>query len=309
MDISLRQLEVFVSTVENRSFSKAADALYLSQSTVSSHIAQLETLLKAPLLERKDKRSAEPTPAGWRVYKSAKEILNLCRNMQDEFSLDESNRQFICIAASTVPSRYLVPQLISAYVAKYPGAKFSVLEGDSAYALEKLKTGEAALAFVGTKYRTRSFHYHTLCRDRIVLITPNTGEFLTKQKEGVFGRELLSYPMILREAGSGTRKETDKYLAHIGVGPENLSIIAHMNDMESIKKAVISGLGTTIISERVAEDAIAAGKVLRFQLDAEDFYRNLYLAYAKNRHFAAEERNFIAFAQKHLDADGHFIRG
>lgn len=300
MDINLRQLEVFVNTVENRSFSKAAKVLYLSQSTVSSHIAQLETALKAPLLERKDKRLAEPTEAGWRVYNTAKQILALCRNMQDEFSVEESGPSFISIAASTVPSRYLVPQLIAAYVAKNPGTRFSVLEGDSAFALEKLKSGETPLAFMGTRYETRSFQYHAICKDRLVLITPNTGEFAVKQKDGVLGKELLSYPMILREAGSGTRNEMNKYLVHIGVNPSSLSVVAFMSDMESIKKAVINGLGITIISERAAEDAVLAGKVLRFQLDAKDFCRDLYLVYGKSRHLSAAERNFIAFTIKEL---------
>lgn len=298
MDISLRQLEVFVNIVENRSFSKAAEVLYLSQSTVSSHIAQLETVLKTPLLERRDKRLAEPTAAGWRVYNSAKEILALCRNMQEEFSTEEIRCPFISIAASTVPSRYLVPQLIAAYVAKSPGARFSVLEGDSAFALEKLKSGEAALAFMGTRYEIRSFQYHTICKDRLVLITPNTEEFAAKQKDGVLGKELLSYSMIMREAGSGTRNEMNKYLTHIGVNPASLSVIAYMSDMESIKKAVINGLGITIISERVAEDAISAGTVLSFQLDSKDYYRNLYLAYKKSRHLSTAERNFVAFTSK-----------
>ncbi len=298
MDISLRQLEVFVNIVETRSFSKAAEMLYLSQSTVSSHIAQLETALKTPLLERKEKRLAEPTAAGWRVYNSAKEILALCRGMQEEFSASESSPAFLSIAASTVPSRYLVPQLIAAYVGKYPGTRFSVLEGDSAFALEKLKSGEAALAFMGTRYETRSFQYHPLCKDRLVLITPNTEEFSAKQKNGALGKELLSYPMIMRESGSGTRNEINKYLTHIGVNPASLSVVAHMNDMESIKKAVINGLGITILSERAVEDAIAAGTVLRFQLDAKEYDRTLYLAYKKGRHLSAAERNFITFIKE-----------
>ncbi|HWS30541.1 MAG TPA: selenium metabolism-associated LysR family transcriptional regulator [Clostridia bacterium] len=298
MEISLRQLEVFVSTVENRSFSKAAEALFLSQSTVSSHIAQLEAVLQQPLLERRDKRLAEPTAVGRRVYNAAKEILALCRNMQEEFSTDESGPAFISIAASTVPSRYLVPQLIAAYVAKYPGTRFSVLEGDSTFALEKLKSGEAAVAFLGTRYESRSFQYHAICKDRLVLITPNTEEFLSKQKDGVLGKELLSYPMIMREPGSGTRNEMHKYLTHIGVNPASLPVVAYMSDMEAIKKAVINGLGISIISERVAERAILSGEVLCFQLDAKDLYRNLYLAHAKNRHLRAAERNFIAFATK-----------
>ena len=90
MDISLRQLEAFVQTVENRSFSKAADALFLSQSTVSSHVAQLEALLHVSLLERSEKRYANPTPEGWRVYNSAKEILNLCKHMEEEFRPEEA---------------------------------------------------------------------------------------------------------------------------------------------------------------------------------------------------------------------------
>jgi len=302
MNISLRQLEVFALVAENRSFSKAAEELFLSQSTVSSHVAQLETLLGASLLRRENKKQVEPTEAGWRVYREAKEILNLCRSLEDTFQPAQDDPP-IAIAASTVPSRHLLPRMLSAYVQEHPASRFSILKGDSAYALEKLRTGEATLAFVGTKIRDNRFCYTAISRDRIVLIAPNTPEFLEKQRKNMLGKDLLHHPMILREAGSGTRKEADKYLEKIGVKAGDLSVVAYMNDLEMVKQSVQNGLGITIISERVAEEDVKAGKILQFNLDESAFYRNIYLVYGKNRRLSAGERAFVSFAQRYGKQD------
>ncbi len=298
MDITLHQLEAFTAVVENHSFSAAAETLFLSQSTVSSHVAQLERVLQTQLFTRRDKKHIELTEQGRRVYNCAKEILNMCGNIEQEFRTETGGRPFITIAASTVPSRYLVPQLIAEYAKDFPGSRFSVLEGDSAFAMERVKSGEAALAFVGTKLKESSFCYHTICKDRIVLISPNNEEFSAKKNLGALGKDLLGYPIIMRKNGSGTRKEADRYLEKIGIKEDELNIVAYMNDLESVKKAVASGLGVSLISERVAENAIREGRVLSFSLDKDEFYRNLYMIYAKNRHLSAKEQSFLNFVRR-----------
>ncbi len=298
MDISLGQLEAFVSVVENRSFSKAGEELFLSQSTISSHIAKLERALQSTLLQRREKKNVEPTEEGMQAYRAAVQILNQAKALEDMFRKEAADQPIISIASSTVPSSYILPDILNGYNAARPECRFLVLDGDSSFALDRLQAGEAVFAFVGTKSRKSMICYHTVCRDRMVLITPKNSEYIEKKKAGVLGRELLDRPMILRESGSGTRRETDNYLKSIGVDPAKIIVAAYMNNIEGIKSMVAGGGGVSILSERAARDSIQNGRVLCFDLEEDGPYRDISIAYLKNRCFTAAEQAFLNYVKK-----------
>lgn len=297
MDISLRQLEVFMKVVEHRSFSKAGDELFLSQSTVSSHVAQLEQALRVTLIKRREKKNIELTGEGQRAYRAAQVIINQAEMLQNMFRSEQTDQPIISIAASTVPSSYILPELMTGFSALHPECRFSVLDGDSGFAMERLQNGEATFAFVGTSGRKTLFSYHTVCRDRMVLITPNNDYFAEKKAAGILGRELLDYPMIMRESGSGTRREADNYLKSIGVLSGDLNVAAYMNNIEGIKSMVAAGNGVTILSERAAADAIRDGRVLCFDLEKDGPYRDIYIAYVKNRGLSQTEQAFLDYVR------------
>lgn len=297
MDISLRQLEAFIKVAEHRSFSKAGDELFLSQSTISSHVAQLEQSLQVTLIKRREKKNIELTEEGQRAYRAAQIIINQAEMLQNMFRKEEADQPLISIAASTVPSSYILPGIMTGFSDIRPECRFSVLDGDSSFALERLQNGEAVFAFVGTSSRKTIFSYHTVCRDRMVLITPNNKEFAEKREMGVLGKELLEWPMIMRESGSGTRRETDNYLKSIGMSSADLNVAGYMNNIEGIKSMVAAGKGTTILSERAAADAIRDGRVLCFDLEEDGPYRDIYIAYLKNRSFTQTEQAFLNYVR------------
>ena len=90
MDISLRQLEAFIKVAEHRSFSKAGDELFLSQSTISSHVAQLEQSLQVTLIKRREKKNIELTEEGQRAYRAAQIIINQAEMLQNMFRKEEA---------------------------------------------------------------------------------------------------------------------------------------------------------------------------------------------------------------------------
>ena len=310
MDISLRQLEAFIKVAEHRSFSKAGDELFLSQSTISSHVAQLEQSLQVTLIKRREKKNIELTEEGQRAYRAAQIIINQAEMLQNMFRKEEADQPLISIAASTVPSSYILPGIMTGFSDIRPECRFSVLDdteaagrllsspvGSLTPALERLQNGEAVFAFVGTSSRKTIFSYHTVCRDRMVLITPNNKEFAEKKEMGVLGKELLEWPMIMRESGSGTRRETDNYLKSIGMSSADLNVAGYMNNIEGIKSMVAAGKGTTILSERAAADAIRDGRVLCFDLEEDGPYRDIYIAYLKNRSFTQTEQAFLNYVR------------
>lgn len=109
-NLNLKQLETFVTVAEKGSFTKAANALYMAQSTVSNHIQQLEESLGLILFVRDMKRNISLTPDGNRIYQFAKEILLRCSELEE--TILENKKSQLIIGASTVPTESILPELI-----------------------------------------------------------------------------------------------------------------------------------------------------------------------------------------------------
>ena len=129
LDISIRQLEVLVATVEFCSFTRAAEELHLTQSTISMHIRALEELLGVRLIERGAHRRVTLTEDGKRVYLAAKDILEQVQKLQS--LQEEGERDVLKIGTSTVPAQYLLPKLLSGFTKKHPNARYILRRGDS----------------------------------------------------------------------------------------------------------------------------------------------------------------------------------
>ena len=192
LDINLKQLEVFVTTAEYGSFTRAADVLYLSQSTVSSHIRSLEETLGVLLFDRAARRRVALTEAGKRIYPTAREIVDRCRALQS--NLPEREGNLLTVGASTVPAQYLIPRLLADFSRQRPDCQFLLRRGDSAGIHELLRSGQIAVGFVGMRMDEKAFRYVPLLEDHLVLVTENSPCFQDLPAEA--GLELL-----LREPG------------------------------------------------------------------------------------------------------------
>ena len=146
--MDIRQLEAYVYTVKYRSFSLAAQKLYLSQPTVSAHICNLEKELHTQLLKRTTK-TLSVTPAGQTLYNYAAEILDL----RHKAILELSNEQetMLHIGVSSVPSLYLLPELLAAYHEKTPEIRFRTSCSDSLDVINKVADSTCDIGLVGTK--------------------------------------------------------------------------------------------------------------------------------------------------------------
>ena len=146
--MDIRQLEAYVYTVKYRSFSLAAQKLYLSQPTVSAHICNLEKELHTQLLKRTTK-TLSVTPAGQTLYNYAAEILDL----RHKAILELSNGQetMLHIGVSSVPSLYLLPELLAAYHEKAPEIRFRTSRSDSLDVINKVADSTCDIGLVGTK--------------------------------------------------------------------------------------------------------------------------------------------------------------
>lgn len=295
LKINLKQLEAFVATAEFSSFTKAAEVMYLTQSTVSSHISALEAAMGVRLIQRNARQQVSLTKEGELVYREAKDILDRCQALQDLKNHDRQNQ--LVIGASSVPGQCLMPELMADYLALYPDSHYVQLRGDSIRIHQYLAQGKANLGFVGIATTPKEYHYHPVAEDRLVLITANKEPYKTLHQQGTSGLDMLNMPMILREENSGTRQEMERYLLRNQISPEDLNIIAQIDNPEAIRSSVSRGLGVSIMSVLAAREYLLSGRLLSFELGDQGAFRKIYLCWRKDALLSPAEQKFLDFVQ------------
>ena len=290
MNISLKQLEVFVTIVECGNFTEAGRKLYLAQSTVSSHITALEETLRVSLFRRESKRTIELTADGKRVYQYAKDVVGKCLLLEEAIALEE--RRELVIGASTVPSKSLLPEKMIAFQRSHPHCCCVVRGGDSEQIQQMVLDGDIQIGFVGSTDNRQQLCYERIARDRLVLIAPNTPRFAQLHARGTLGRELLSEPLIFRDRGSGTQKMIDNYLN--GMADFTPDVRFYAADPEMIQSLVSQGAGVSILSALGVEERIKSGELLAFELDKTPVYRNIYMVYQRKGTLSELAKAFVA---------------
>lgn len=291
--MDFKQLQSFVTVVQEESFTQAASKLFISQSTISTHIRQLETALNTKLILRTTK-SLQITPKGRELYEYAQNILELKERMLQACSIE--SQRIIHLGASTIPSAYILPKLLADFGRLHPDIYFIIHQSDSQGIISGLKDGLFNLGFIGMSCEDSDFCCQPFCKDRMVLITPVNEHFLRyKQQKEVALTKLLREPLILREKGSGSKKMADNFLAHSGISEDELQIIARVNDQEAIKNLVASGMGISIISEKAAHNFLQEKRLLAFELPQDFSERSLYLIYRQNYLLPSYVKEFLSF--------------
>ena len=284
--MQLKQLEVFLQVARQRSFSKAAEALYLTQPTVSAHVAALEEELGAKLVVRSTKE-LRLTAGGRVLSRYAAEILGLCqRAAQDVRTATSSIAGTLSIAASTVPSQYLLPQVLPLLRQRYPQVFFQIRQGDSGQVAQWMMENGAELGLVGAPVQRAGLLCVPFLAERLVIATPNVPEY--RRLEGQMTPEILRRaPFLMREPGSGTRKQAEQYLKGVGLEPKSLTLAAQLESTESILQGVKNGLGISILSEWAAKEAAQEGKILVFAPESPLLERQFYLLYRRSSPLSA----------------------
>lgn len=283
--MNLKQLEAFVQVAEKKNFSRAAKAMFLTQPTVSAHISGLEKELNTRLLIRNTK-DVELSEEGERLYEYAKQITLLTEQIVQEFGSepDVEEQSTVTIAASTVPAQYLLPEILAKFRQKYPKEQFQILESDSTGVVEQVAARTVDIGLTGTELSKKHCEFLPFYEDDLIVITPNTEQFRRRKQssEDTVLEWLRSEPLIMREEGSGTRKETMKILQQLGLPIEGLNVIASVENPETIKRSVSSGMGISVLSALSARDAVSNGSVLGFSLGEMQGKRQIYVVYNKN---------------------------
>ena len=290
--MDFKQIEAFVNVVKYGSFSKAADASFFSQPTISTHIQNLEKELGVKLLDRKSRR-VEPTSEGTAFYKYAVEMINARAQAVDAVkNASGSVRGVIEIQSSSIPSVTFLPEYMSVFKKQHEEVQYFVSISDTQTVIDNILDRRGEIGFIGDEVKSAAISSHLLSKDSSVLIAPPSSKIGKK----ISLAESLKYPFIWRESGSATRSNFENAALSSGLDISDINIVALVDDLDAIVRSVEEGLGVSIVSEKVASKLGDRVKVSQISDFSEE--RSFYMIHLKNSSLSPASAAFVEFIKK-----------
>jgi DNA-binding transcriptional LysR family regulator len=294
--MDIHHLRVFATVFRNRSFSKASEELHLTQPTISDHVKALEEELHCRLFDRLG-RSIVPTKEADILYSHAAEIIekaDALKGLIGQFKKEITGE--LIVGASTIPGTYVIPRIIGGFKKRYPSVSFQIIETDSKGVIEKVLRHELLLGMVGAKMGHGQLTFTPVMEEELIAVSSPS---LIKAHEMSL-EELTSFPMILREEGSGTRKEFEKILEARGILLDALAVVGYFGSTDAVKQAVKAGLGISILSELAVRDELKYKLLKKIRVKGIQMKRKFYAVTHKKRTLPFAYSIFMEYLKTHV---------
>ncbi len=298
--MEFKQIEAFVNVVRYKSFTKAADATFFTQPTISTHISTLEKELGTKLLERRS-RSVEMTPQGRKFYRYAIEMVNTRAQAMEAIGKDSTKVEGVLeIQTSTIPGIAFLPEVLSGFHEQYPGTQFYVDLSDSQKVIENIVERRGEIGFVGDMANSSNIESMPLFSDNVVLIAPKSYGI---SKSKISMAEAVKFPFIWRESGSATRRSFEEAAVKLGYDKTAFEVVAKFNDIGQIVRAVEQGLGVSILSEHAVEK-FKSDDLVAVDIEGFDRKRTFYMITLENISHSPVAEAFRRYVTWYCDQAG-----
>jgi len=294
-----RRLQVFHAVAKHLSFTKAAEALFMTQPAVTFQIRQLEEQFNARLFDRTHGRIAL-TAAGQMALDYAERILGLSAEL--DTLLKEASGQLggpLLIGASTTIAEFLLPQILGEFKARAPGVVPRLFVANSEAVQARIVERTLDLGFIEGDSHLPSLVTDVCCDDELQVVCA-PGHPLAKLNSAT-PKSLTEHAYVSREPGSGTREVIDHYLQKAGVAPDSMQVVMELGSPEAVKGLVATGLGFAIMSRATVVKETQLGQLVQIPL-APRLHRQLSVVYPKERFHSRLVSEFVAFAKERLTA-------
>ncbi|MBI3949539.1 MAG: LysR family transcriptional regulator [Acidobacteria bacterium] len=292
-------MEIFCCVYEEKSFSKAAQRLYLTQPTISGHIKSLEEYFGTALFDRLG-REIKPTRAGKLLYEHGRRIIEIKKIMVQGMSrfLNRLEGQ-LHLGASTIPGEYLLPSIIARFRGSHPTIQVSLMIRDTKAIIKDVEDGRVELGFVGARVPDRGLTFNEFATDRLILVVPMTPRW--KKTNSISLNELKKEPLLIRESGSGTRLMFERKLNELGHNLEDFNIVAELGSTTAVKEAIKAKIGASILSHLAVQTELAAGlmKTIRIR-EIETLERDFFVVVNAKRARSPLCETFLEHMNLHL---------
>lgn len=290
MILNLNQLRVFHAAAKVQSFTRAAEALFLTQPGISKHIKELEEYYGTPLFDRLGKKVVL-TQAGEALYKKTETIFTMIDQVKLEIDeLQGLTRGTLNIGASVTIGIYILPAVLGRFRSLYPNINVHMDIALNRQIIEMVLNNSIDFGFLGAPMHDDRLKLESFFNDELVLIVPGNHEWA--MRDAIEPHELLRCPFIYSRQGSGTRAFIQDKLGRIGITLKNTMEFGHT---EAVKKAVEAGLGVSIVSKATISREEHLGVVRALCLSGLDLQRKFYFAYRNDKYLSNLHKTFLRF--------------
>ena len=292
--MNLNQLKVFCEVVERRGFTRAAEALYLTQPAVSRQVQELERSFGVDLFEQIGKR-IYPTEAGTTLYNYAKDIFHTLDDLEVEINqLKGLKAGHLRIAASATAGTYLLPPLLGSFKRKYPGVEVSLEIYNSQQVEQRLlQYQQLDLGVTERPVSEDALYSEPFDTDQLVVIVST--DHPLADKGAITAKQLQGERFILREPGSGTRTLLDEEFARLSL---RVRPIMELGSTAAVKQAVAAGLGVSVVSSRSIQLEAEAGLLKTLQCPDMRLVREIRYVHHKDKRLSRAATAFLQILKK-----------
>ncbi|MCB1857263.1 MAG: LysR family transcriptional regulator [Gammaproteobacteria bacterium] len=260
-----RRLQVFFTVARLLSFTKAAESLHMTQPAVTFQVRQLEEYFNTRLFDRTHNRISL-TEAGNRVYAYADKIFVLYNEMENAVrEMTGEVTGSLTIGASTTIAEYMLPSLLGNFKKRYPDIGIHLKVSNTEGIVSMVENNTIDLGVVEAPVANKNLVVERCRADHLVAIVPP--DHPEAQRETLTYEDLLKYPFICREEGSGTREVINEYLSLVNSGPDALNVSMELGSPEAVKGAVEAGMGISVVSLATVQKELRLGTLVAINLN------------------------------------------
>ena len=286
--LDYHRLKIFKTVADVKSFSKAAELLFLAQPTVTLQVKKLENYLGVTLFHRK-KNEVELTEEGKVLYRYAEKILEDYLLMEKELlNIKENIKQNLTIGVSTTIGEYLLPDIVSSFLKEFKDVKFNLFIGNSKEVEEGVLSKTFNIGLIEDDISSNKLFIKSFYRDEIVLIASSDNNIPST----ISVEDLPKYRFIFREVGSGTRNIIENHLKNYNI-LKDIDIVMEVRSSKAISNIVKKTDLIAFVSKIVVEDELKKGTLKRINIKDLNIERDFSFITQKNTRLSVIENEFL----------------
>ncbi len=286
--LDYHRLKIFKTVADVKSFSKAAELLFLAQPTVTLQVKKLENYLGVTLFHRK-KNEVELTEEGKVLYRYAEKILEDYLLMEKELlNIKENIKQNLTIGVSSTIGEYLLPEIVSSFLKEFKDVKFNLFIGNSKEVEEGVLSKTFNIGLIEDDISSNKLFIKSFYRDEIVLIASSDNDIPST----ISVEDLPKYRFIFREVGSGTRNIIENHLKNYNI-LKDIDIVMEVRSSKAISNIVKKTDLIAFVSKIVVEDELKKGTLKRINIKDLNIERDFSFITQKNTRLSAIENEFL----------------
>jgi DNA-binding transcriptional LysR family regulator len=294
--VTIRQLQIFATAAAQLSFARASEQLHLTQAAVSLQVKQLEDLVGLALFERRG-RKVHLTEAGEHLVRYARVILDALRDADTAISALKGMRGGRIAVGAVSTAKYFAPALIARFRQRYPDVRVALSINNREVIVRELERNEIDLAIMGTPPQRIETVSVPFADHPLVVIAPPTHP--RARERAIPFEALAGERFLVREQGSGTRSSMERFFGERGFAPKIDSV---MNSNETIKQAVMAGMGVAFISRHTIGLELATGRLCVLDVQGLPLMRRWYVVQRAGRFVSPATAAFVRFVVENAPA-------